>query len=121
MAALTSNSLPAKLLRPARLCSQKCHHWLGKKFGADGRPEIVKLRDEIQALLSGFRQAEKLAKKRLGSLVRSDPPLDLSLETGVTPLFYTSGPGIFQKRTQSRKHKSEKEIGPKWLHCRAGF
>jgi len=104
-----------------RLCNQKCHYWLGKEFGADGRTDIVKLREAIEARLPSFHEAEKMAKKALGSLVRSDPSLDLSPETGVTPLFTPPSPGISQKRTQSRKQKRQKEIGPEWPRYRVRF
>jgi len=106
MAPLTSNSAPAKPQRPAR--------WLGKEFGADDRTDIVKLRDAIEARLPGFGEAERLAKKALGSLGESNPSLHPSGETGVTPVFTPPSPGIFQKRTQSRKLKRWKEIGLEW-------
>ena len=114
MTTVTSNRLPAKPSRPARLCNQKLHDGLGKEMGADGRMDIVKPRETIEARLPSFRQAEKIAKKALGSLARSNPSLDLSPKTGVTPIFRPPGPGIFQKRTQSRKQKRQKEIGPEW-------
>jgi hypothetical protein len=104
-----------------RLCNQKCHCWLGKEFGADGRTDIVKLREAIEARLPSFHEAEKIAKKALGSLVRSDPSLHLSPETRVMPLFTPPSPGIFQKRTQSRKQKPGKEIGPEWPRYRVRF
>jgi hypothetical protein len=38
-------------------CNQKCHYWLEKEFGADGRSDIVKLREGIEARLGSFREA----------------------------------------------------------------
>ena len=44
-------------------CNRKCHCWLEKEFGADGRRDIVKLREGIEARLGSFRELAAAREK----------------------------------------------------------
>ena len=104
-----------------RVCNQKCHYWLQKEFGVDGRRDIVKLREAIEERLSSFTEAGKIAKKALGSFSATNPVLYPSGPLAINPIFTPPSPGIFKKRTQSSKRKRKKEIGPEWPRYRVRF
>ncbi len=104
-----------------RVCNQKCHYWLQKEFGVDGRTDIVQLREAIEARLSSFIEAGKSAKNALGSFGAMNPPWYQLEEIGVRPIFTPPNPGIFQKRTRSRKLKREKELELEWPRFRVRF
>jgi len=104
-----------------RLCNQKCHYWLRKEFGVDGRTDIVELREAIEARLTSFSNLEKIAKRRLGSFSVVNPPPYHSQQTGVGSNFMPRSPGVFPKRTQSRKSKVAKGLEPEWPRYRVRF
>lgn len=71
-------------------CNQRCHYWLQKEFGADGRSDIVKLREGIEARLGSFRQVaaarerrERRREKTVGSRA-SNPIVDANEKTGLS-------------------------------------
>jgi hypothetical protein len=61
----------SEFLAEVRVWNQKCNYWLRREFGSDGRPDIDRLREGIEARLSSFREWPRLVKraKRGASLV----------------------------------------------------
>ncbi|HEV2426419.1 MAG TPA: hypothetical protein VGZ29_16455 [Terriglobia bacterium] len=115
------DSALSRFLFEFHLCNQKSRYWLRKKFGTDGRWNIVKLRESIETRLSSFVEAETIAKKAPGASVQPNPSPYPSPEIGVSPLFTPPSPGIFKERTQSRKPKTGEELGLEWPRFRVRF
>ena len=120
MTAFRSDPAPAKVFSPAQLRNPKCRYVLAREFGPDDRTEIIKLRESIEARLSGHFEA-KSTKKCLGSFDPTNPFPYLSPNIAVKAIFGTFSSKIFHKRTQSGISKGEIELGLKRPHLRLGF
>ncbi|HEV2426339.1 MAG TPA: hypothetical protein VGZ29_16045 [Terriglobia bacterium] len=93
----------------------------GSEPAGEGRADIVKLRQAIEARLGCFDKLEKRARKCLGSCDAPNPSSYPAPNIGVKPVLEPSRLEIFQKRTQSEITKIKKELGLKLAHFRPGF
>ncbi len=56
-----------------RVHNQKCDYWLRKEFGSDGRINMNKLREGIEARMSSFREWPRLVKRAKNGATNKGP------------------------------------------------
>lgn len=101
MAALSSESARTEVSSPAGPRNQMCRHRAGSEPGGEGRADIVKLHQAIEARLGSSVKLGKRAKKALGSFDVMKPFSYHPPEIGVKPVLGRLRLEIFKKRTQS--------------------
>ncbi|HEV2424678.1 MAG TPA: hypothetical protein VGZ29_07620 [Terriglobia bacterium] len=121
MAAFSFDSARTEVLSLARLRNQRCRYMTGSEPGGEGRADIMKLRQAIEARPGSFVKVEKSTKKWVGSCDATNPSLYHPTNIGVNPVCGPLRLEIFHKRTQSGMTKVKKELGLKLAYFRPGF